>query len=152
MSEGFETYCGLLRLYDGFSMLEDGAVPEFEYDHAHPGLRELRDRYRLDNVAGDGDEMARSLRLLDWLHHHVRHANTDLDLEMNSQSLLEHAFDAGKESGINCRMLSATWEKCARHLGRWEDSWARDQEQRKRRVAQGVITSSIGSFAAAPAG
>jgi hypothetical protein len=30
--------------------------------------------------------------------------------------------------------------------------WARDQEQRKNRIARGVITSSIGSFAAAPAG
>ncbi len=296
MSEGFETYCGLLRLYDGFSVQEDGAVPRFEYDHAHPGLRELRDRYRLDDVAGDGDALARSLRLLDWLHRHVRHSNTDLDLEMNSLSLLEHGFDKGENSGINCRMLSTTFveaclslglkarpieihplspydmdqhvvavvwnglasrwamldpmtgshvtdadgtmlspwelrdrfadeaevscggpvdlpdapeqqavglyleylaksifylqspakntfgaescagqrwvtcapagfdvrrreeilmawrEKWARHLGRWEDSWARDQEHRKSRIAQGMITSSIGSFAAAPAG
>ena len=27
---------------------------------------------------------------------------------MNSLSLLEHAFDKGKESGINCLMLSTT--------------------------------------------
>ena len=295
MSEGYETYCGLLRLYDGFSVQEDDAVPEFEYEHMHGGLRELRVRYRLDSVAGDGDEMARSLRLLDWLHCHVQHSNTDLDLEMNSLSLLEHAFDNGKDSGINCRMLSTTFveaclslglkarpieihplspydmdqhvvavvwngvgsrwvmldpmtgshvtdpdgmtlnpwelrdrfadeaevscsgpvdfphtpeqqeaalyleylaksifymqspvrntfgtesyggqrwvtcapaefdvrrreeilmdwrEKWARYLGRWEDSWARDQEQRKNRIAHGVITSSIGSFAAPPA-
>ena len=31
----------------------------------------------------------------------------------------------------------------------WREKWARDQEQRKNRIAQGVITSSIGSFAAA---
>ena len=36
VSEGFETYCGLLRLYDGFAAEEDSSVPEFEYDHAHP--------------------------------------------------------------------------------------------------------------------
>ena len=117
MSEGYETYCGLLRLYDGFSAQADGAVPEFEYDHDHPGLRELRTRYRLDSVAGDGDAMARSLRLLHWLHRHVRHSNTDLDLEMNSLSLLEHAFDKGKDSGINCRMLSTTLVEACLSLG-----------------------------------
>ena len=266
------------------------------YDYDHLGLRELRTRYRLDSVAGDGDVIERSLRLLDWLHRHVQHSNTDLDLEMNSLSLLEHAFDNGKESGINCRMLSTTlveaclslglkartveihplspydldqhvvavvwtgaasrwvmldpmtgsyftdpdgtilspwqlrdrfadeaevscggpvdfpsapeqqavalyreymaktlfylqsparstfgaescagqrwitcapagldvrrreeilmtWrEKWARHLGRWEDWWTRDQEQRKSRIARGVITSSIGSFTPAPDG
>ena len=83
MSEGFETYCGLLRLYDGFVPEQDGSVPEFEYDHDHPGLDELRDRYRLDDVAGDGEELARSLRLLEWLHRHVRHADPRLSLEMN---------------------------------------------------------------------
>ena len=117
MSEGFETYCGLLRLYDGFAAEEDGSVREFEYDHAHPGFRKLRDRYRLDDVAGDGDEMARSLRLLDWLHRHVRHADTRLSLEMNSLSLLEHAFDKGKESGINCLMLSTTLVEACLSLG-----------------------------------
>ena len=117
MSEGFETYCGLLRLYDGFSAQADGAVPEWEYDHDHPGLRELSTRYRLDSVAGAGDEGARSLRLLHWLHRHVRHSNTDLDLEMNSLSLLEHAFDKGKDSGINCRMLSTTFVEACLSLG-----------------------------------
>ena len=117
MSEGFETYCGLLRLYDGFAAEEDGSVREFEYDHAHPGLRELWDRYRLYDVAGDGDGMARSLRLLDWLHRHVRHADTRLSLEMNSLSLLEHAFDKGKESGINCLMLSTTLVEACLSLG-----------------------------------
>lgn len=117
MSEGFETYCGLLRLYDGFAAEEDGSVPEFQYDHAHPGLRELRDRYRLDDVAADADEMTRSMRLLDWLHRHVRHADTRLSLEMNSLSLLEHAFDKGKESGINCLMLSTTLVEACLSLG-----------------------------------
>ena len=58
MSEGFETYCGLLRRYDGFVATQDGSVPEFESDHDHPGLDELRHRYRLDDVAGDRDELA----------------------------------------------------------------------------------------------
>ena len=59
MSEGYETYRGLLRLYDGFSSAPDAAAPPFEYDHSDPGLQELRRRYDLDRVAGEGDPLVR---------------------------------------------------------------------------------------------
>ena len=104
MSEGFDFYCGLLRMYDGFSATPDTGVPRFEYDHSHHGLKELRRRYRLDRVAGDGDALTRSLRLRDWLHRHVRHFNTWEQLERKSLRLLEYAFDNGREAGINCVM------------------------------------------------
>ena len=58
MSEGFDVYCGLLRMYDGFSATPDTGVPRFEYDHSHHGLAELRRRYRLDRVAGDGGALS----------------------------------------------------------------------------------------------
>ena len=68
MSQGYEFYCGLLRMYDGFTATPDEGVPAFEYDHSHHGLAQLRQRYRLGGVAGDGDALTRSLRLRDWLH------------------------------------------------------------------------------------
>ena len=55
MSEGYNVYCGLLRMYDGFSATPDAGVPAFEYNHSHDGLEQLRQRYRFDGVAGDGD-------------------------------------------------------------------------------------------------
>ena len=91
-------------MYDGFSATPDAGVPAFEYDHSHHGLAQLRHRYRLDGVAGDGDALTRSLRLRDWLHRHVRHFDTREQLEQNSLSLLEYAFDNGREAGINCVM------------------------------------------------
>ena len=32
MSEGYDVYCGLLRVYDGFSPTPDDSTPQFEYD------------------------------------------------------------------------------------------------------------------------
>ena len=52
MSEGYDTYCGLLRLYDEFSSEPDQAAPRFEYDCSDPSLQVLRRRYDLDRVAG----------------------------------------------------------------------------------------------------
>ena len=104
MSHGFETYCGLLRMYDRFCAEPDATVPAFEYEHSHAGPDQLRTRYRLDRVAGNGDPLTRSLQLNEWLHRHVRHFDTDEQLDNNSLSLLEYAYDNGREAGINCIM------------------------------------------------
>ena len=48
-------------------------------------------------------------------------------------------------------ILMAWREKWARRLGWWTDAWAGYLERRQERMTGGVITSSIGSFAAAPA-
>lgn len=97
---------GLLRLYGSFSLARDDSVPCFRYDHCHRNLFRLREQYSLESVAGTGDTLSRSLRLLLWLSRHVRHANTYEQLEMNSLSLLDYSFDRGRDSGINCRMLA----------------------------------------------
>ena len=107
MSEGYETYRVLLRLYDGFSSAPDAAAPTFEYDHSQPGLQVLRRRYDLDRVAGEGDPLARSRRLCDWLHRHVRHFDTGEQIEQNCLSLLEYSFDSGREAGISCLVRGA---------------------------------------------
>ena len=117
MSQGYEYYCGLLRMYDGFSATPDAGVPAFEYDHSHHGLAQLRQRYRLDGVAGDGDVLTRSLRLRDWLHRHVRHFDTREQLEQNSLGLLEHAFDNGPEAGINCVMQAVVLVEACLSVG-----------------------------------
>ena len=38
MSEGYGTYFGLLRLYNGFASVSDEDPPPFAYDGSHPGL------------------------------------------------------------------------------------------------------------------
>ena len=117
MSQGYDVHCGLLRMYDGFSATPGADVPQFEYDHSHHGLTQLRRRYRLDRVAGDGDARTRSLRLRDWLHRHVRHFDTREQLEQNSLSLLEHAFDNGREAGINCVMQAVVLVEACLSVG-----------------------------------
>ena len=104
MSEGYETYRGLLRLYDDFAAEPDQDVPSFEYDGSHPALAQLRRRYDLDRVAGEATPLTRGRRLCDWLHRHVRHFDSAERIEWNSLRLLEYSFDNGREAGINCIM------------------------------------------------
>ena len=117
MSEGYDTYCGLLRLYDEFSSEPDQAAPRFEYDCSDPSLQVLRRRYDLDRVAGDGDPLTRSRRLCDWLHRHVRHFDTAEQIEHNSLSLLAYSFDNGREAGINCIMQAIVLAEACLSVG-----------------------------------
>ena len=117
MSEGYETYRGLLRLYDDFASEPDQVVPPFEYDGSHPGLGELRRRYDLDRVAGEGDPLTRGRRLCDWLHRHVRHFDTAEQIEPNSLILLEYSFDNGREAGINCIMQATVLAEACLAVG-----------------------------------
>jgi len=110
--------CGMLRLFDGFTQEKDGRIPSFSYSHTHEGLLRLRDTYRLDDIAGTGDQTSRIMNLLDWLHQYTDHnGQITKRLEMNSLSLLSYSFKKGKEFGINCRMLATVLAEICLSLG-----------------------------------
>src|SRR5687768_10411759 len=51
-------YTGLLRLYDEFDFTPDKLAPRFQYEFSHPELHRLREAYKLDRIAGTGDEFS----------------------------------------------------------------------------------------------
>src|SRR3712207_6422673 len=64
-------YTGLLRLYDEFDFTPAKQAPKFQYDHSHPELHRLRDAYKLDQIAGTGDEFSKALMVIRWIKEHV---------------------------------------------------------------------------------
>ena len=55
-------------------------------------------------------------------------------------------------AGITCAPAGFDVRRREEILMAWREKWARYLEQRTSRMTRGVVTSSIGSFAAAPAG
>ena len=118
MSEGYDTYCGLLRLYDEFSgrsrmkprrdSSTTAPIPVSRFYAAvttWTGWRETETR------------SPRSRRLCDWLHRHVRHFDTAEKIEQNSLSLLAYSFDNGREAGINCIMQAIVLTEACLSVG-----------------------------------
>ena len=61
MNLQFRLNCGLLRLFDEFDSLPDELAPGFLYEVSHPEFKRLRETYRLDQVAGCGDDWSKVL-------------------------------------------------------------------------------------------
>ena len=72
--EQFEDYVYSLRLFAGYEYKNCLKEQPFVYqDSGSPELRRLRDELNLDEIAGDGTQWERLLRLNHWLHTTVRH-------------------------------------------------------------------------------
>ncbi|MDE7165936.1 MAG: leucine-rich repeat protein [Bacteroidaceae bacterium] len=70
-------------------------------------LTETRNRFNLDSIAGDGDELSRMKNLLHFVHENIRHdgsARYLKDIPWNFRAL----YDAQqtKNPGFNCRMMA----------------------------------------------
>lgn len=66
----------------------------------------VRQYFRLDSIAGSGDELSKMKRILAWLHNTIRHdgQNGIPDVPRNSIALYEACKAAGR--GLNCRGLA----------------------------------------------
>jgi hypothetical protein len=96
---------GLLILFDLFDASPDEAIEPFQYCTGDEKLREIREKYPVEGVAGAGDELSKTLNLLDWISTSTTHrGNISEAIPMNTLALMDYSFQKGKNGGINCRM------------------------------------------------
>src|SRR5687767_14582957 len=64
----------VVRTLDTLPYVESDYTKRFTFDvHDNPKLKELRERYRLDEVVAPGrDEFERQVLLLDWVHNQFK--------------------------------------------------------------------------------
>jgi hypothetical protein len=82
------------------------AIPAFTYQSSSaPELVALKNKYNLDSVAGNGDEISRIKGLLLWVHNKVKHdGNLGNPASKNAIDLI--AVCKKENRGVNCRMMS----------------------------------------------
>lgn len=85
---------------------ENTTLPEFSYENKHsPTLSKFRKMYRLDSIAGKGDEILRMHRLMRWVHSIVRHdSSAAMASRLSALELLQYTKRTGK--GLDCRGLA----------------------------------------------
>jgi hypothetical protein len=78
---------------------------KFEYKLDDPNLKTLREKYALDEVAGDGPEEDRIIKLMKWVHRQSKHArNPVYPEEMNALNLIE--LCRNEKYKLNCYMYA----------------------------------------------
>jgi hypothetical protein len=84
----------------------DNGLPMFTYQGAAaPELVAFKQKYKLDSVAGNGDEISKFKNLLFWAHNAVRHdGNSNNPAQVNGDSLI--TVCKAQNRGVNCRMMA----------------------------------------------
>jgi hypothetical protein len=99
-------YAMILRKHAAYDTSEVANPPRFRYQAAgDSNLQRLRQKYDLDSIAGDGDEISRIVNLMRWVHGQVRHDGGSTNpAPRNSLHLLQVCRE--EDRGINCRMMA----------------------------------------------
>lgn len=96
----------LLRKSPAYSNVIDSTLC---FTYAQPtdsALIATRERFNLDSVAGDGDELSRIKNLLHFVHESVRHDGSSQwpDVPLNFGALYDVCHEQNR--GINCRLMA----------------------------------------------
>ncbi len=111
----YNVYAGILRMMDSFQ--SSNKIINFRYEY-HNSFIELKTKYNLSGIAGNGSTIIKATNLLKWLSDNVYHdGSSTVQVEDNALALLEYSFGKGKDFGINCRSLSITLAECCLALG-----------------------------------
>ncbi len=108
-----------VRRIDALPYVESEYTRRFKFDSAdNPKLKELREKYKLDEVvAGGKDEFEKQVLLLDWTHHQFRKFGRPT---ANPRGALEILKSVEEGNTFFCAHYGATYCSAAAALG-WVD-------------------------------
>ena len=107
----------ILRTAALYDDSEEAVFPEWTYQSADaPELVALREGFKLDSIAGGGNEVSKMINIMHWLHDLVTHdGGSGNPAVRNAMSLINTCRDEGR--GLNCRGLSIVLNECYLAMG-----------------------------------
>ena len=116
-----ENWNELLNIYKGilFNNCEfsDGINDKIIYDFTCPQFNVLKEKYHLENIAKQGSEFEKAIRLLSSFAPRITHkGNFQNNIGCNAIDLLHYCLDK-PENGINCVNKSKILQECCLALG-----------------------------------
>lgn len=110
-------YLGVLQKAKQYNVNDNRTLPAFTYqDSSNANLATLRRSFKLDSVAGKGNEVSRIINLLHWIHDLIPHdGNHDNPVVKNALSMIAECKK--DKRGLNCRGLATVLNECYLSLG-----------------------------------
>ncbi len=111
------SYLETLKKAAEYNTKDTSYIPAFTYlPAADPRLVKLRETYKLDSIAGQGNEISKMINLLYWMHNVVRHDGGSYNPKSkNADDLIRICRREGR--GINCRMMATALNECYLAMG-----------------------------------
>ena len=110
-------YRYILKKGAEYDLNDKRELPLFVYQpDDNPALVALRKEYRLDSIAGGGNEILKMINLMHWVHglipHDGNHANPQIK---NGMALIDAC--KREQRGLNCRGLATVLNECYLAMG-----------------------------------
>jgi hypothetical protein len=123
--------------------------PVFTYEEKNsPDLIKIKEYFRLDSIAGNGDELSKILNLMTWAHNTIKHDGSYwADINMTAISIYEHAKK--NNTGMNCRSQAIFLNECYLALGiksRYVTCCPRDNYNQKAHVINTVYSKYLNKW------
>lgn len=111
-------YLFILKNSGGYNNKKEAvALPSFTYESMNDSqLVMLRKTFRLDSIAGTGNELSRLLNLMHWIHNLVPHDGSNPNPAVrNAMSLVRECKK--EDRGLNCRGLAIVLNEAYLSMG-----------------------------------
>lgn len=110
-------YLKRLKNAGEYNLSDNREIAEWYYmSPNNSDLKKLREEYKLDSIAGNGDEMSKILNLMYWLHDLVRHDGSSYNpTPQNARNIIKVCAEENR--GVNCRMLATALNECYLAMG-----------------------------------
>ena len=97
-------------------------LPNFQYETPENGrMKDVKKYFKLDSIAGTGDEISKILNIMYWVHNNITHDGSNYALaEFSSIDLYHYHKATGK--GINCRHLAIALNEMYLSMG-WKSRY-----------------------------
>jgi hypothetical protein len=111
-------YKYILQKAEKFNPDDKRVVPAFTYQLAKDAnLVAIRKNFKLDSVAGNGDETSKAENILKWVHNTVQHdGQHESGIQLiNANEIISKA--TSKKIGVSCGELATTLNECYLAMG-----------------------------------
>jgi len=117
-----KTNLAVLKQSGGYEKSDTLELPCFTYETPENArMKDVRSYFKLDSIAGNGDEISKILNIMYWIHDNIRHDGSNFALaEFTSIDLYHYHKATGK--GINCRHLSIALNEMYLSMG-WKSRY-----------------------------
>ncbi|MDR0287740.1 MAG: transglutaminase-like domain-containing protein [Clostridiales bacterium] len=119
MNNEYLLLIGALRVFDNFTVTNCQNF-KVKHDTASPDFNILHSKYPIRDIAGDGTDFSKTIKLMRWVHDNVLHNGGTKDVEFvpkNSVSILDYSFGKGIEFGVYCRLQAIVLTECCLSIG-----------------------------------
>jgi hypothetical protein len=140
------SYLETLQKTGGYEESDIDELPLFQYETPENGrMKDVRRYFKLDSIAGNGDEISKILNIMYWIHDNIKHDGSNYALaEFNSIDLYHYYKATGK--GINCRHLAISLNEMYLSMG-WKSRYVtclpKDENDQDCHVINSVWVNSL---------